>query len=107
MTLTDYTMQPLSGSSAYVLHMPVAPPVNEGWSLTVYDLHVALVPNPINRYQFSNASSLACNADGSVDIYLQANQPSNPGQAENWLATPNGAGFEVVWRLLAPKPSAH
>jgi hypothetical protein len=106
MTLTDYTLQPLTGSSEYVLHMAVAPPANEGWSLTVYDLHGALVPNPINRYQFSNASSLAYNADGSVDIYLQANQPSDQGQVENWLPTPSGAGFEVVWRLLAPKPSA-
>ena len=106
MSLTDHTMQPLSGSSEYVLHMPVAPPVNEGWSLTVYDLHGALVPNPLHRYQFSNASSLAYNADGSVDIFLQANQPADPGQAENWLPTPSGAGFEVVWRLLAPEPSA-
>ena len=23
---------------------------------------------------------------------------------QNWLPTPRGAGFELIWRLLAPKP---
>jgi hypothetical protein len=105
LTVTDHSLKPLSGSTNYVLHMPVAPPVNEGWTLTVYDLQGFLVPNPINRYQFSNTSKLARNADHSVDIYLRANRPSNAAQVTNWLPTPKRAGFEVIWRLLAPKPA--
>jgi len=104
LSLTDRSLQPLSGSTDYVLHM-TTPPVNEGWTLTVYNLQGFLVPNSINRYQFNNSSKLTRNADGSVDIYLQANRPSNPAQAANWLPTPSGAGFEVIWRLLAPKPN--
>ena len=88
------------------MHMPVPPPVNEGWSLTVYSPQGALVPNSLNRYQFSDASPLTHNADGSVDIYLfrQASRRT-PSQIANWLPTPNGSGFEVVWRLLAPTPT--
>ncbi len=104
LTLTDHSQAPLTGSTSYVLHMPTAPPINEGWTLTVYTLNGFLVPNPINRYQFSNASKLAHNADGSVDVYLQSTQPASATQAQNWLPTPPGAGFELIWRLLAPKP---
>ncbi len=104
MSSTDHSGQPLSGSTAYVLHLPKLPPVNEGWSLTVYDLKGFLIPNAISRYELSNKSKLTPDADGSVDIYLQADQPSDPAQATNWLPTASGQGFEVIWRLLAPKP---
>ena len=104
LTTADRSGQPLSGSTGYVLHLPELPPVNEGWSLTVYDLHGFLIPNPEDRYQLSNKSRLARNSDGSVDIYLQAEQPSDPAQASNWIPTAAGQGFEVIWRLLAPKP---
>jgi hypothetical protein len=104
LSLTDHSLAPLSGSSNYVLHMPAAPPVNEGWTLTVYTLNGFLVPNPINRYQFSNASQLAHNANGSFDLYLQSTRPTSATHVQNWLPTPRGAGFELIWRLLAPKP---
>lgn len=103
--LTDHSLAPLSGSTSYVMHMRTAPPINGGWSVTVYDLQGFLVPNPINRYELSNASKLARNSDGSVDIYLQATRPSSATQAANWLPTPSGAGFEVIWRIIAPKPA--
>ena len=105
-SLTDRSMQPLNGSTAYVLHMTAAPPANEGWSVTVYNVKGALIPNAIDRYQFSNASSLTQNADGSVDIYCQPVQPANAALAQNWLPTASGQGFEVIWRLIAPKPDA-
>jgi hypothetical protein len=105
LTLSDESLQPLSGSTDYVLHMAAPPPVTEGWTVTIYGTNGALVPNNIDRYQFSNSSPLAQNEDGSVDIYLQATQPTDASQAENWLPTPSGAGFEVIWRLLAPEPA--
>ena len=103
---TDASLQPLSGSASYVLHMPVAPPATEGWTLTAYDAKGALIPNALDRYQLSDASKLAKNADGSVDIYIRATQPANPAQAQNWLPVAAGQGFEVIWRLIAPKPDA-
>ena len=74
----DHNKEPLNGSTSYVVHMASAPPVTEGWSLTVYNLKGALIPNPINRFAISDTSQLAHNAEGSVDIYLQATQPSDP-----------------------------
>ena len=103
MSWTDIDKKPLMGSTNYVLHMDSFPPVVEGWTLTVYNLTGALVKNPIYRYQFSDASNLTRNDDGSVDFYLQSAAPTDPAKFNNWLPTPaNGTGFEVMWRLLAP-----
>ncbi len=104
MSSTDRSGAPLDGSSAYVMHLRSLPPVVQGWTVTVYSLQGFLVPNPIKRYQFNNRSELTRNADGSVDIYLQSTEPSDAAQAANWLPTPAGQGFEVMWRLMAPKP---
>jgi hypothetical protein len=106
MAWSDSAKTPLSGSSAYVLHLATTPPTAEGWSLTVYNLKGALVQNPLGRYAFTNLSTLTRNADGSVDLYLQATRPSTAAQVANWLPTPAGQGFEVTWRLFAPTPSA-
>ncbi len=106
MAWSDKTGTALSGSTAYVLHLASPPPTSEGWSLTVYSLKGTLVGNSLGRYAFTNTSALTGNADGSVDFYLQAAQPSDPAQAANWLPTPPGQGFEVTWRLFAPQPSA-
>jgi hypothetical protein len=104
MSPTDHGRQPLNGSTNYVIHMPQAPPVVEGWSLTVYSLKGFMIKNPINRYQFNNKSRFTRNADGSVDIYLQSTRPSDPAQVRNWLPTGPGKGFEVIWRLMGPRP---
>ncbi|MEI6796962.1 MAG: DUF1254 domain-containing protein [Methanomassiliicoccales archaeon] len=101
----DRNKAPLMGSTDYVLHMASPPPVNEGWTLTVYNLSGGMIPNPINRYELNGVSNLTYNEDGSVDIYLQAMQPSNQSQVNNWLPTPSGQGFEIIWRLLAPEPA--
>ena len=39
-----------------------------------------------------------------MDIYVQATQPADAAQAQNWLPVASGQGFEVIWRLLAPEP---
>jgi hypothetical protein len=105
MAWTDHGKKPLDGSQRYVLHLPQPPPTREGWSLTVYNTHGGLMANPIGRYAFSGASVLARNADGSVDIYLQAKAPRRADRRSNWLPVTAGEGFEVTWRLLAPVPS--
>ena len=103
MSWSDHSKTPLNGSTPYVLHLKPAPPANEGWSLTVYNLHGALIANPIDRYAFSDTSQLTRNSDGSIDFYLQSTQPTDPAQAANWLPTASGQGFEVMWRLFAPE----
>ena len=105
MSWSDRDNVALSGSTPYVLHMQDPPPTSEGWSLTVYDLHGALVPNPLGRFAFTDSSQLARNSDGSIDFHLQSTEPTDPVHARNWLPTPAGQGFEVMWRLFAPEPT--
>lgn len=104
MSWTNHNKKPLNGSTDYILHLKNMPPINEGWSLTVYNLKGGMIPNLINRYALTNLSQLTTNPDGSIDFYLQANQPSDPAQENNWLPTAEGQGFEVMWRLVAPQP---
>lgn len=102
MSWSDHGKKTLSGDTPYVLHLKEAPPTQQGWSLTVYNLKGALVSNPLNRYAFTNISPLAKNADGSIDLYLQSTEPTDAAKVANWLPTPAGQGFEVTWRLFAP-----
>jgi hypothetical protein len=105
MAMTDHIGKPLTGNTSYVIHLPTIPPASEGWSLTAYNLKGALIPNSLNRYQFNNNSPLKMNPDGSMDIYVQTEQPSDPALAGNWLPTASEQGFELIWRLLAPDPA--
>ena len=74
------------------------PPVNAFWSLTMYNNRQRFVDNPLNRYAISpHLGSLKCNADGSLDIYIQNASPG-PDKESNWLLAPSG-GFDLVLRL--------
>jgi hypothetical protein len=101
--LFDDTKAPLTGSKRYVLHIPKSSlpiPAKAFWSLTMYDTNSFFVPNPLNRYELNNRSHLHTNPDGSIDIYIQHDKPSNPAQVSNWLPAPaSGLGFRLVWRL--------
>ena len=57
------------------------------------------VPNPLNRYLINDLSHLQEN-DGSIDIYVQSTEPTNPAQVANWLpAPPASQGFRLIWGL--------
>jgi len=91
------------GNNKYVIHFEKGqmPPVNGFWSLTMYDSDRFFVPNSLNRYTLSQRDNLIANADGSVDIYLQADSPGMDKEA-NWLPAPK-AKFSVMLRLYWPK----
>ena len=102
-TLFDDIRAPLTGSRRYVVHIPKSTmpiPVKAFWSLTMYDTESFFVSNPLNRYLINNHSRLHSNPDGSIDIYVQHDQPTNPAQTSNWLPAPaTGLAFRLVWRL--------
>ena len=77
------------------------PPVNGFWSLTMYDANYFFVPNALNRYNLSSRNKYVTNADGSVDLYLQAESPGKDKEA-NWLPAPKGK-FIPMLRLYWPK----
>ncbi len=91
------------GGNKYVMHFGKGqfPPVNGFWSLTMYDDKYFFVPNPLNRYNMSQRNKFVTNADGSVDLYLQAESPGKAKEA-NWLPAPTGK-FIPMFRLYWPK----
>jgi hypothetical protein len=103
--LTDADGGKLDASKhSYVIHFASAkdlPPAKGFWSLTMYDGGYFFVPNALNRYTLSQRNKLKKNADGSIDLYLQKD---NPGRAKesNWLPAPNGE-FIPMFRLYWPQ----
>lgn len=102
----DQEGQPLSGQHRYVLHFTKEqlPPVRAFWSLTLYNGQQFLTANPLNRYALSDGSELHYNADGSLDLYVQHEQPQAPEQLSNWLPAPTDE-FNLFLRLYWPKDS--
>jgi hypothetical protein len=102
----DANKQPLDGSKRYVLRFSrdQVPPVKFFWSMTMYNLpDRLLVDNPIQRYAIgSRTKGLKANADGSVDIYLQATSPGGDKES-NWLPTPQQGPFFMVLRMYGPE----
>jgi hypothetical protein len=77
------------------------PPAEAFWSLTMYDTDYFFVPNRLNRYDLAQRDKLIANADGSVDMYLQAETPGKDKEA-NWLPAPKGK-FVLVMRMYSPR----
>jgi hypothetical protein len=99
----DAEGKPYDGSNKYVMHFNKGemPPVNGFWPLTMYNAEYFFVANPLNRYTLSARNDLKKNADGSVDLYLQNENPG-PGKQSNWLPAPAGK-FIPMLRLYWPK----
>jgi hypothetical protein len=107
-TRQDKDNQPLDGaSSKYTLTFPEGglPPVNAFWSVTMYDGKTQLlITNPINRYLINSPMlpELKTNEDGSLTIFIQKDEPTEPEQKTNWLPAPDGPIYMVL-RLYSPK----
>ncbi|MBA0045967.1 DUF1254 domain-containing protein [Mycobacteroides sp. LB1] len=103
MSGADGTGQPYDGANKYVLRFAKdqLPPAEGFWSLTMYDEGMYFVANPLNRYTLSERNNLTPNPDGSVDLYLQHENPG-PGKESNWLPAPAGK-FNLVLRLYWPR----
>src|SRR3546814_7173365 len=69
--------------------------LNASWSLILYNAKQGLAPNPIGRYALRSTDPLQYNADGSLDIYIQRDDPG-PRKAANWLPAPHQARKSVV-----------
>ncbi len=104
-TITDSQLHPLSGANRYVAHFPASDlpfPVKSFWSMTMYDANGFFVPNSAHVYLLNNRSKLNYNRDGSLDLYIQPNAPTNAQQRANWLPSPAGKAFRLIMRLYKP-----
>lgn len=105
LTFFDGTGAALDGANRYVLRFDVPPPVAAFWSLTMYSAENRLfVPNALNRYSIGDRTpGLITGDDGSVTLYIQADEPTDPVERANWLPAPSGP-FYLVTRHYSPKP---
>jgi hypothetical protein len=100
--IRDKAGESYDGSKAYRLHVPPNAPVEQYWSLTVYDREThALVKNVDRASRASNNAEVKKNGDGSVDLYVGAKAPA--GQESNWIPTDPARKFEFMFRLYGPK----
>ena len=105
----DDNNQPMTGARKYTLTlsppMAYAAPISPGfWSVTMYDKATSYTaPNAINRYHLAAYDNLKKNADGSITMYLQYDNPGSDKEA-NWLPAPKGA-FYLIFRNYAPEAS--
>ena len=101
--LIDNNGEKLNGSRKYVIHFNKGetPPVNACWSVTMYGPNDLLVANPINRFAIGDRDKLKYNKDGSLDIYIQRENPGKDKES-NWLPADKDA-FSLTMRLYWPK----
>ena len=95
-----------TGDQQYVIHFDKEdlPPAQAFWSLTMYDKDGFQVANPINRYAIGDRDALQYNADGSLDIYIQAQSPGKAKES-NWLPSSKEGALGLTMRLYAPERS--
>jgi len=100
----DSEGNPLTGAKKYTMTFKQTPPFHEPsfWALRMFDATNSYpVPNPINRYVLgSDYPDMKKNSDGSLTIYLQADNPGGDKEA-NWLPAPRGP-FLLILGTYAP-----
>ena len=97
---------PPSGEHDYVLHFDAddLPPVDAFWSVTMYDGEGFTVENGLGRYALGDRDPLVFHDEGSLDLYLQHDDPGD-SRRPNWLPSPKGP-LGVTLRLYSPRGPA-
>jgi hypothetical protein len=103
-SINDKDGNDFDGSKTYKQTVPPNAPVQQYWSLTVYDreLHT-LVKGMSRASRSSQIPELQKNPDGSVDLYIGPKAPA--GKESNWIPTDPNRKFEFIFRLYAPMPA--
>lgn len=97
-----------AAATRYVAHFPASDfpvPVQAFWSLTMYEANGFFVANPLEFHTLGDRSSLQYEADGSLNIYIQPQEPTSEAQQDNWLLAPPGP-FQLIMRLYGVDESA-
>jgi hypothetical protein len=102
--VADADGKPPTGDHIYILHFSKTelPPVDAFWSVMMYDAEGFPVANAINRFAVGDRDALKYNADGSLDLYIQHDDPGGD-RTVNWLPSPSAGTLGLTMRLYAPK----
>ncbi|HEY1304064.1 MAG TPA: DUF1214 domain-containing protein [Vicinamibacterales bacterium] len=72
------------------------------WSLTCVDaMNLQVMPNPQDRFLLDSQSPLEISSDGSMTLYFAPQKPVDAPDA-NWLPTPAGQPYVLMWRSYGP-----
>jgi hypothetical protein len=104
---TDSSGAPLSSDARYMIHFAKdeLPPARAFWSLTLYNERQLFAANAINRFAIGDRDDLRFNPDGSLDLYVQRDDPGGAKSA-NWLPAPASGRFSLTMRLYWPEKRA-
>ncbi|MCW3019526.1 MAG: conserved putative secreted protein [Solirubrobacterales bacterium] len=71
----------------------------------MYEADGFFVANPLERYTLGDRSDLQYEKDGSLDVYIQTEEPTGEAEQDNWLPAPAGP-FQLIMRLYGTDESA-
>ncbi len=102
-THVDHEGELLSGRHMYLMHFDQdeLPPAHGFWSLTMYNDRQCFVANGLGRYAIGDRDNLVYGEDGSLDLYIQHDNPGTDREA-NWLPAPEVGSFNLIMRLYWP-----
>jgi hypothetical protein len=101
-SLRDRDGDGFQGGQTYRLTVPPNVPIEQYWSVTAYDRQThALIKNMQRPSRSSQIPEMQKSADGSIDVYFGPKAPT--GKESNWVPTDPQRGFELMFRLYAPK----
>ncbi|HEY7034413.1 MAG TPA: DUF1254 domain-containing protein [Thermomicrobiales bacterium] len=91
----------LDGAKTYRLRVLPQIPINNFWSIVVYDaISRSELQNGKPFPSISQYTNPTVNADGSVDIWFGPELPA--GQERNWIRTVPGRGWFPIFRFYGP-----
>jgi hypothetical protein len=91
----------LDGAENYRLRVPAEVPINNFWSVVIYDaLSRSELQNGQPLPSVSQYGEPTVNTDGSVDIFFGPEMPQ--GQERNWIRTVPGRGWFPIFRFYGP-----
>jgi hypothetical protein len=101
-TFDDKDGHPLSGDNTYRLRVPADVPVQQFWSVTVYNKETAALFRESTHAALGSVSpGVQRNEDGTTDIYFGPEAPA--GHESNWLETPAGSAWWPWFRFFGPE----
>jgi hypothetical protein len=103
LSLRDLQGQPLQETSTYRLRIPANIPVQQFWTLAVYDRDTRAFIRSSPRLGLASDGKLQSNADGTVDVYFAPTAPA--GQESNWIYTAPNREWFAIFRFYGPGKS--